>query len=120
MGWRTFQPRFQPPWLEPAIDLAVPSTRAVAETLRRHHGSIHWGVPYGDVTGNADIDHMRANYAYGLLAGSVDDRTAPWPTRDLLLGFVIQAPGVMYPAHRHPAVEQWDDRLSLRYSGSSC
>ena len=96
-------------WLGPAMDDAIDSTRRVVEALRRHHDTLVWSVPYGDVVGNPDIDHMRTMYSYALLACPGDEGapTAPWVTDDLLLGFVLQGPGVMYPAHRHPAVEAY-------------
>lgn len=96
-------------WLETAMAATVSSTQPLVELLRRHRGSLHWAIPYGDVADNPDIDHMRTRYAYGLLAGSASRgaATVPWATDDLLLGFVIQGPGVMYPPHHHLAVETY-------------
>ena len=96
-------------WLEPAMADAVASTRPLVDLVGRHHDSLHWAIPYEDVSDNPDIDHMRSLYAYGLLAGPAarGAATVPWVTNELLLGFVIQGPGVMYPPHHHPAVETY-------------
>jgi len=63
-------------WLETAMAATISSTQPLVELLRRHRGSLHWAIPYGDVTDNPDIDHMRTRYAYGLLAGSASRGSA--------------------------------------------
>jgi len=98
-------------WLERAVTAAPDRTRVLAEAVLRASPRLHWvRRAYADEPSSPQMDAWRSGYSYAVLAGpespggSADARSV-YLSDDLLLGFSLQAPGLMYPPHNHEAVE---------------
>lgn len=88
-----------------ATDGAEPSFVEHVKVVAPH---LHWVRSYPALEpGDPVMDRFVANYAYTVLAGPASDRwpRSPVVTDDIVVGLTLQAPGIYYPAHHHPAVE---------------
>ncbi len=100
-------------WLEPAAALADGPETTVAEALIRHGDSLLWRRAYDTVPPTPEISWMHDGYAYGVLIGPAGgtggNSTPPFPppfiSDEVFLGFSIQAPDTLYPAHHHLPTE---------------
>ncbi len=103
-------------WLEPAAQLAapatdeLPSTTDLATALVAAKDCLRWSRAYPDAPKRPDVDEFLDNYAYGLLVAAREPDTdnqpyAPFTSEQMMLGFTIQAPNLLYPRHSHIAVE---------------
>ncbi len=97
-------------WLPIAADRATGDQRPIAHTLMASWQHLHWVTGYDNEPPSATLDAFRAGYSYTLLAspdnpGGSGGGQAPYRSDDMLLGFTIQGPGLLYPVHSHLAVE---------------
>lgn len=93
-----------------AVERAPAATRPVAVSLARACGGLQWVRAYPNEPSSPQLDAFREGYSYTLLAapeqpGGSAPADAPYRSDELLLGFTLQAPGVIYPLHSHSSVE---------------
>lgn len=119
-------------WLETAVSLAAGQEgEAAANALLTVSKKLRWGQSYANYIGEPDIDLLRANYGYTLLAAPVlpERPSAHFGCDSVLFGFSIQAPNTLYPSHVHKAVEfyyvlggtavwQWGDQWQAQPPGA--
>ncbi|MEM7341033.1 MAG: dimethylsulfonioproprionate lyase family protein [Actinomycetota bacterium] len=96
-------------WLGPACDLAPERTRRVAQLIAETADQFCWRRSYPNDADDPVIAHMRQGYAYALVAAppTTNYGSAPIGSDDVLVAVSIQAPGLLYPRHHHPAVEMY-------------
>lgn len=95
-------------WLETAVSLAAGHAgEAAANALLAVSNKLRWGQSYANYIGEPDIDLLRANYGYTLIAAPALPKrpSAHFACDSVLFGFSIQAPHTLYPSHVHKAVE---------------
>lgn len=119
-------------WLETAVSLAAGHEgESTANALLSVSDKLRWGQSYANYIGEPDIDLLRANYGYTLLAApALPERpSAHFACDSILFGFSIQAPHTLYPSHVHKAVEfyyvlggtavwQWGDQWQTQPPGT--
>lgn len=94
--------------LAAALEAVEGSSESLVEGVRRLAPQLHWFRSYPDVEpGDPVMDRFLDNYAYTVIAGPTGDRwpESPVDADDTVVGLTLQAPGIFYPAHAHPAVE---------------
>ena len=92
---------------ESAVRAATtPRERMLAGALASASPHLRWIAPYQAGEG---ADDLVAGYASTMLSipGPVPrlDHQAPFANANVLVGFTLQAPGIVYPLHRHKASE---------------
>ena len=94
-------------WLDVAVQAATtPRERMLAGALASASPHLRWIAPYG---GEAGVDELAAGYAVAMLSmpgpPPRDGYQAPFANPNVLVAYTLQAPGVVYPLHRHKARE---------------
>jgi hypothetical protein len=83
-----------------------PLARGLAEAVQRHAGDLTWfdgRAGYGE---DPSLAQFFDGYGAACFLGpDFDGIRMPYASDNLLIGFSLQAPGLHYPAHAHPAVE---------------
>ena len=94
-------------YLDAAIRSATTSReRMLANALASASPHLRWTAPYEADDGSVDLP---AGYAVTLLSmpglPRRTDYQAPFANPNVLVAFTLQAPGILYPLHRHKARE---------------
>ncbi len=93
-------------WLRPAVDNAPSPWAALAQLVGEAANELPWYEAYKNLEPSPGLLAFQPRYSFTLLAGPlVKGYRAPVLGDDLLLGFSLQAPNVVYPAHHHEAPE---------------
>lgn len=93
-------------WLDEACALADDSSRDTAQALSAAAGYLRWYRPYDMSSAPAEHHAFLEGYACTLLCGPPRHGVrAPFFADDVLVAFALQAPGLYYDAHQHPARE---------------
>lgn len=83
-----------------------PLARGLAEALLARAPRLAWTDSRSEYGGDPRLARFCDGYAVTCLVGpDYPDYPTPYPQDDLLVGFSLQAPNLLYPAHAHPAVE---------------
>lgn len=93
-------------WLAAAVESAGKPWRHLAELLAAASADIPWIATYENLEPSAGLDAFQPLYSFQLLVGP-DFRgyQPPVLVDDLLAGFTLQAPNVLYPRHHHAPPE---------------
>lgn len=94
-------------WLEKSCVLpCLPQHQALIQALLEMGGSLRWFAPSADYAG----DEMVQSYAFVRLIGPplFGQEAAPFLSDNVIAGFTLQAPNILYPSHWHLAVEFYD------------
>lgn len=96
-------------WLDEALERAEASPSPVgdlARALRVAAPQMAWQRAYKDLDSTPELEAYRAHYSWVPLAvPGMRGLTSAFDAGDMLVGFTIQAPGVLYPHHHHRAPE---------------
>ena len=85
--------------LETALAIAARSAPDLAASLRPVAADLPWRG--GGYASRSDAPGLERGLRWAELVGPA----APWRSNAVCLGLLVLAPGLFYPAHRHPAVE---------------
>jgi len=89
-------------FVAPASKLSShPESAALAAATRAAEGALAWHPAYPQLAGDPRYADFLAGYSYADVAGP----RGPFVTPDMAAFLTVQAPGVTYPAHAHPAFE---------------
>jgi len=94
-------------FLEAAVRAAAtPRERMLASALASASPHLRWNTPYGP---GAGADELVAGYTSTMLSmpgpPPRPGYQAPFANPNVLVAFTLQAPGILYPLHRHKAPE---------------
>ncbi len=94
-------------FLDAAVRAAVtPRERMLASALASASPHLRWNTPYGP---GAGADEMVTGYTSTMLSmpgpPPRPGYQAPFANPNVLVAFTLQAPGILYPLHRHQAPE---------------
>ena len=96
-------------WLDEACDRAESApgpVRALARCLRTASPAMAWKRAYDALESTPELEAYRAHYSWVPLAVPAGrGEVAPFDGGDILVGFTLQAPNVLYPHHHHRAPE---------------
>ncbi|MCY4351460.1 MAG: dimethylsulfonioproprionate lyase family protein [Thiotrichales bacterium] len=85
---------------------ATPRERMLASALASASPHLRWTIPYGP---GAGADEMVTGYTSTMLSmpgpPPRPGYQAPFANPNVLVAFTLQAPGILYPLHRHKAPE---------------
>ena len=96
-------------WLDQALDrgeTAPGPVGTLARCLRAAGPELTWKMAYEQLESTPELEAYRAHYSWVPLAvPAARGEVGPFDAGDMLVGFSIQAPGVLYPHHHHRAPE---------------
>ena len=96
-------------WLDDAFDRAESargSGQRLVQCLRAAAPEMAWKRAYDSLESTPELEAYRAHYSWVPLAvPGARGEVAPFDGGDILVGFTIQAPNVLYPHHHHRAPE---------------
>jgi mannose-6-phosphate isomerase-like protein (cupin superfamily) len=96
-------------WLDIAVENAATGPhdlRDLAECFQAAAPGLAWKRAYDALESTPELEAYRAHYAWVPIAVPVSlGYASPYAVDDMLVGFTIQAPNVVYPHHHHEAPE---------------
>lgn len=93
-------------WLDAAVAAAPEPFSALANALAAATSELPWLMAYTNLSPSPGLATFQPFYSYQLLAGpQFRGHEPPVLQGDMLLGFTLQQPGVLYPQHHHEPAE---------------
>lgn len=96
-------------WLDDALEQGAGAPGPVGELarcLRSASPLLAWKMAYAQLDSTPKLEAYRAHYSWVPLAvPAARGEVGPFEAGDMLVGFTIQAPDVLYPHHHHRAPE---------------
>ncbi len=96
-------------WLDAAVENAVTGPddlRLLVEQFQAAAPELAWKRAYDALASTPELEAYREHYAWVPIAVPISlGYASPYAVDDMLVGFTIQAPNVVYPHHHHEAPE---------------